>query len=457
MPVSNLRREVGALLRLAAPIAAAQAGTQLMGLVDVAVLGRYGARELAGAGLGNAIFFAVSIVGMGIVLGIDPLIAQAVGAGDRPRARRVLWQGVWVALTLTIALTLLLVAAAHAIPLAGVQPELVAPAQTFLLIRAITIAPYLLYYVSRSYLQAHAHVRPMVLSTVIANVVNFLGDLLLVFGGASLPSWTGPLRRVPEMGVAGAAWATVVCSFLQLAIIGAAVLRVPTGTSDGAHVDHRWNRNEVAQVFRVGLPIGLQMGAEIGIFALVGVLAARLGTLHLAAHQLTLALASFTYVVAMGVSAAGSVRVGLAIGARDAAATRRAGAAALIGGGAFMTCAALAFALAPRALARLITDQPDVIGAAIPLMFVAAVFQISDGIQGVAAGILRGAGDTRFALYANLVGHWLIGLPIALVLGFHEHLGIIGLWWGLCAGLTFVAAVLFARFERLSRSTIVPL
>jgi MATE family multidrug resistance protein len=199
------------------------------------------------------------------------------------------------------------------------------------------------------------------------------------------------------------------------------------------------------------------MGAEVGIFALVALLAGRLGTLHLASHQLVIGLASFTFTVALGIAAAGTVRVGTAIGARNAIATRQAGRAAFIGGGAFMTLSALAFALAPRTMARLVTDQENVIVAAIPLMMVAAVFQISDGIQAVGAGVLRGAGDTKYTFYANIFGHWVIGLPLALLLGFRYEMGIVGLWWGLCAGLTVVAALLFVRFERLSRTAIAPL
>jgi MATE family multidrug resistance protein len=456
MRAAIYKHELRELFRLALPVAAAQAGTQLMGVVDIAVLGRLGARELAAAGLGNAIFFAISIAGMGIVAGVDPLISQAIGAGDRLRARRVLWQGVWLALIVTAVLTLLLIAAAFALPLAGVQPELVAPATTFLLIRIVGLAPFLLFLVARAYLQAHGITRPMLAAMVVANVLNLLGDILFVFG-------RGP---IPPMGVGGAALSTVICAFAQLAIVAAAVRTCHPERSEGSSNEHRradreeswrWSRAEIAQATRVGLPIGLQLAAEVGIFALVGVLAARLGTLQLAAHQLTIALASFTYTVALGIGAAGSVRVGLYVGARNRVGTRVAGHVALLGGATVMALNGLAFALFPRAIARIVTNQPDVIRAAIPLLLVAAVFQLSDGVQGVGAGVLRGAGDTKFALYANLVGHWLLGFPIALWLGFHAKLGIVGLWWGLCAGLTIVAVILVLRFERLSKTEIAPL
>ena len=441
---SAFRRELRELFRLAAPLAAAQAGTQLMGLVDVAVLGRLGARELAGSGMANAVFFALTVFGLGVILGLDPLIAQAVGAGDHARARHVLWQGIWLAVLVSAGLTVVLVASSLALPLIGAAPEIVGPARTFLLLRTAGVLPFLLFWVIRSYLQAHHVTRPMLVAMVLANVLNFALDIAFVFG---VGDW------IPAMGVAGAALATVFCTFLELAIVAAAARKMDAAKD----VDRRPERAAILQAARIGTPIGLQMGAEVGVFALVALLAGRLGTLHLAAHQLVIGVASFTFTVAVGVASAGSVRVGNAIGARDAAATRVAGHASFIGALIVMGISAAMFALVPGALARIFTNQPNVIAAAIPLMMVAAVFQLSDGVQAVGAGVLRGAADTKYTFYANMVGHWLIGLPLALWLGFSRGLGIVGLWWGLCAGLTVVAVLLFTRFERLSRGAIAPI
>ena len=448
-----LRRELRQLIVLAVPLAAAQAGTQLMSVVDIAVLGRLGARELASAGLANAVFFALTMFGMGTIFGIDPLVSQAIGAGDRLRARFVLWQGVWLALAITVVLTIPMLLGPYVLPWFGVQADLLPMTKTYLWIRTIGLAPMLVFLVLRSYLQAQKVTRPMLVAMIAANIFNLFADILLVFGGGVLPEWCGPLRAIPAMGVAGAAIATVAGQFLQLAILIPAAKKL----APAERVDHRWNTPEVKQAFRVGLPVGLQLGAEVGVFALVGVLAASFSAVDAAVHQLVINIASFTYTVALGVAAAGSVRVGNAIGARDAAGTRLAGQAAFLGGTAFMTLAALSFAFAPEYIARLITDQPDLIAAAIPLLIVAAFFQLSDGIQAVGAGVLRGAGDTRFAFIANLLGHWLIGFPIAMILGFYRNMGVVGMWWGLCAGLTVVAVLLFVRFQRLSARAIAPL
>ncbi len=383
---------------------------------------------------------------MGVVFGVDPLISQAIGAGDRLRARRVLWQGLWLAVVVAGVLTIPLLLVPRLMPLAGVQHELIEPATQYLVIRTTSLVPFLMFFVIRAYLQAHHVTRPMVVAMLVCNVFNFFADLALVFG----------LGPIPPLGAAGAAIATVAGTIIQLGMLVAAARKMDLQPGDDAVALHRWNSREILQAYRVGWPVALQMGAEVGVFALVGLLAARLGTLQLAAHQVVISIASFTFTVAVGVATAGSVRVGLAVGARNAAGTRVAGHAAFIGGVSVMAVSAILFAFAPEPLARLLTNQPNVIATALPLFFVAAFFQLSDGVQAVGSGVLRGAADTRYAFVANLIAHWLVGLPIALFLGFRMQMGIVGLWWGLCAGLTVAAVLLVVRFERLSSAGIAP-
>ncbi len=454
MRAAQLKIELRRLFTLALPLAAAEAGTQVMSVVDMAVIGRLGGRELAATGLANAVFFAVSVFGLGLLLGVDPLISQAVGAGDRVSARRILWQGVWLALLTTASLTVILLGGPFLLRVIGVNPELIAPATSYLLIRTIGLAPWLLFFVVRAYLQAHHVTRPMVVAMVSCNVLNLAADIVLVFGGRVLPLWMGPLRALPPLGVAGAAIATVSCQILQLAIVAAAVARI--ALPQGAAVSRAWNSPDVRRAFRVGLPTAFQVTAEVGIFALVALLAGRMGTVDLAAHQLVITLASLTFTVALGVATAGSVRVGLAVGARDPAAVRLAGHATFIGGAMVMSVGALLFISIPSLLGRLLTDQPDVIAASLPLFFVAAVFQLSDGLQTAGIGALRGAADTKFAFIANIIGYWLIGLPVALLLGFVMRMGVVGLWWGFVAGLTVVAILVFLRFQALSAKEITP-
>jgi MATE family multidrug resistance protein len=449
----RLLAEVRELLRLALPIAAAQAGIALMGVVDTAVVGRLGAAALGAVGLANGVFIAVGVIGMGVVMGLDPLIAQAFGAADRPRTRTLLWQGVWLSLIVSTILAIPLAFAPRIIDVAGIEPEVALGAKQFLWARLPGLFPMLLFVALRAYLQAAALVRPLLVATVVANVANFLLDLLLVFGGASLPAWTGPLRLVPAMGPAGSGLATSLCSVVQAAVL----LSAATLLRDREAPRRSPNPHDLAAAARIGIPVGLQMGAEVGVFAIVGVLAGRLGAMSIAAHQVAISFASFTFCAAVGVGNAGSVRVGWAIGARDRAAARRSGLVAFAAGASFMGLAALSFWLIPEQLALLLSNRADVIAASIPLLAVAAVFQISDGVQGVGAGVLRGAGDTRFAFVANVVGHYAIGLPIAVTLGLVLGHGVTGLWWGLCAGLTAVAVALLSRFLQLSSRDIAPL
>ncbi|HYQ81208.1 MAG TPA: MATE family efflux transporter [Anaeromyxobacteraceae bacterium] len=451
----RIAEELSALGRLALPLALANAAQSFMGLVDTAILGRAGAAPLAGTGLGNLIFWAIGILGVGLMMGLDPLISQAVGAGDRARARSLLWQGAWLACAAAAALAVPMALTPVALVPLGIPPEVARQATGYLLLRMPSLPFLLFFYAGRSYLQAHGAARAVLATAVAANLVHVPVDLLLVFGGASLPAWAGPLRLVPAMGAAGSGLATSLSFALQAGILGLAIRWV--GADQPARGLRRLAPAELRRAARVGLPVGLHMAAEVGVFALVGFLAGRLGREPLAAHQIAIAVASFSFNAAVGIGNAGSVRVGWAVGARDTPAARRAGLTAFGAGAGFMSLWGLCFLLFPSHLARLMTDQPEVVAAAAPLMVVAGVFQISDGVQGIGAGVLRGAGDTRFTFLANMVGHWAVGLPVALGLGVGLGLGVTGLWWGLCAGLTAVAAGLFTRFLRLSSREIVPL
>lgn len=449
-----LSRELSALARLAAPMSAATAGQALMGVVDTAVCGRAGAETLAGAALGNVVFFSVAIVGMGVVLGLEPLVSQAIGAGDGARARRWLWQGAWLALGLGAVLAIpLALVPPFLVPL-GIPPGVAQQAGPYVWLRLPGLPAFLFYFAIRAYVQGHGRVRAVVGAVALANVVNLALDLVLVFGGAHLPAWTGPLRAVPALGAPGSALATSIAVWLQAAVLAAAAARLGHA---GPHVSRRPDRADLSRALRVGAPVGLHMGAEVGIFALVGFLSGRLGTVQVAAHQIALTCASFTFCVVVGIGEAGGVRVGWAVGARDQVAARRSGLTAIAAGAAIMSLSGLAFLLFPREIARLVTDDPEVLPLAAPLLSVAAVFQLSDGVQGVSSGVLRGAADTRYTFAANMVGHWLVGFPVALALGFGAGLGVVGLWWGLCAGLSAVAIALLVRFVRISARGIQPM
>lgn len=439
--------ELRALVKLALPLAVVHAGQALMGFVDTAVLGRSGTGALATVGFCEAIVFAVGSFGVGLMLGVDPLISQALGARDGRRAWVMLWQGGYLAAGAGALLAGCVAGLPHLLPYLGWHAADLAQVQGYLGWRALSLPFLLLFVASRNYLQATSRVSPLMAATVGANVLNLGADVLFVFGGAVLPAAFGPLRSLPALGAKGAALSTLLCCMLQCGVALAAVRRPPT--LEGSPMVGP-KRDALRQAIRVGLPIGLHYMAEVGVFALAGVMARTLGPESIGAHQIALVFANLTFTLARGFGSAGSVRVGLAVGAGDTPLARRRGLLAFVGGGTAMGLCGLAFALFPVSFAKLMGAPREVLPLAIQVLLVAAVFQLSDGLQGVGAGVLRGAGETRFTFRANMVGHYAVGLPVALLLGFKLNLGIVGIWWGLCAGLTSVALALFLRFERLS-------
>ncbi|HET6439760.1 MAG TPA: MATE family efflux transporter [Anaeromyxobacter sp.] len=455
MSPPTLRAELRRLLALALPLSITQAGQALMGVVDVAVLGRVDPVLLGAVGLGNALFFGIGILGMGVMYGVDPLVSQALGAGDGERARRLVWQAGWLALGLSLVLAVPIALAPALLGPLGIPAVAAQHASRFIGWRLLGLPLFFLHFAPRTYLQARGKLRPMLVAVALANAVNLLLDVLLVYGGRNLPAWAGPLRAIPSLGVAGAATATNLSALVQVAVLALAV-RGELGARGGRAIPLP-DRREILLSLRVGLPAGLHMFAEVSFFALASLLAGRLGTLPLAAHQLALQIASLTFTAAMGLSSAGSVRVGLAVGARDRAGARRAGVAALLGGAAFMSACGLLLLLFPGAVARALTDDPETIATAVPLLRIAAVFQLSDGLQGVGAGILRGAGHTRFTFGTNMVAYWVIGLPLTLVFAFGLGLGVVGLWLGFVVSLALVAASLVWRFLRISSREMAPL
>lgn len=413
--------ESRALFQIALPLALAGLGQMLLDAVGVAVAGRSSALELGAVGLGSSVFFTLAVFGAGVVLGMEPLVARATGAGDPERARACLGSGLWVSLVLGALLALALGMLALAF-----EPRV----REYLWWRAPSTVPYLALIATRSFLSARGRPSAVLGSVLVANGVHLALAPLLVLGLG--------------LGAGGAGLAATLATFVQLLVLLGFMRERP-------HVSGR-DREIVSRTLALGLPIGLQMLAEFAVFALVGVLAGRLGTLGLAAHQVAMTLAGITFTVSVGIASAGALRVARALGRRDPSGAKRARSAALGVGGGFMLFAALAFALAPRALARMLSTDADVIEAARPLIMVAGAFQLFDGIQVVAQGALRGAGNTRWPLVANLIGHYAVGLPLGVLLAFGMGWGVEGLWWGLCAGLALVALVLLVASEQDSRA-----
>ncbi|MGH7671082.1 MAG: MATE family efflux transporter, partial [Gemmatimonadaceae bacterium] len=341
---------------------------------------------------------------------------------------------------LSVLCALLLAPAARVITLARQPAEIVPDAAAYVRISIAGVLPFLAFVVLRQSLQAMGRLAPIVITICGSNLLNVGLNWVFIYGHLGSP----------VLGVAGSAIATVVSRwlmFLGLLVLAWPALRPHLRTRRADSLRAR----ALGRMLAIGVPIGFQQVLEVGAFGAIGLLMGLFGTAQVAAHQIAIQLASLTFMVPVGISTAAAVRVGHAIGTRDSDQARRAAWVAFLCGGGFMSLTALLFLSAPEWLARLFTGDARVIALAALLIPVAGVFQVFDGIQAVAAGVLRGIGDTRAPLVAMLVGYWLLGLPVSLYFGFRTSAGPIGLWWGFVAGLSSVACFLSLRVAALFR------
>jgi multidrug resistance protein, MATE family len=428
------RRELRSLVRLALPIVAVQVGLMMMGVVDTLMVGRVSAAALAAVALGNIYFFTVAIFGLGVLLALDPIISQAVGAEDHPAIARGLQRGLMLALVL---------AAVSLVPLLVVEPlivllrqpaDVVPMAAGYVHAAAPGIVAFLAFVVLRQTLQAMDVVRPIVVTIVVANLVNVALNWVLVFGRLGFPA----------LGPVGTGWASTLSRWtMLLALVLFTLPRLGRYLKPAGMEVLR--PRPLLRMLRLGLPVGAQLELEMSAFAAVALVMGWLGTAEMAGHQVAINLASLTFMVPLGLAQAGSVRVGQAVGRASPGSARAAARSALLIGGAFMCFTAIAFLTLPGPLTALYTNDPAVVVIAVALIPIAGVFQVFDGVQIVAAGVLRGIGDTTAPFLANLVAFWVIGMPIGLYLAFRTAAGPIGLWWGLVAGLAAVATFLVVR------------
>ena len=413
-----------------------QVGIMAMGTVDTLMVGHVSGSVLAAVALGNIYFFNVSIFGIGTLMALDPLVSQAVGAGDEASIARATQRGAILGIFIAVVTGLLLLPAASVFRWFHQPPEIVGDAASYLAISLIGVLPFFAFVVFRQTLQALGRVTPVVWTIVLANSLNAALNWVFVYGHLG----------APPMYARGSAIATVIARWamaIGLLILGRRELmpRFFPMRSDATDRVALWS------MFKLGAPIGGQQTLEIASFGAVGLMMGVLGMRELAAHQVAISLAALTFMVPLGVGAAASVRVGRAIGAGDVGSARAAAGAAYIGGVGFMCLTALAFLLAPRLLAAMMTNDPDVIAIAATLIPIAGIFQIFDGGQAVGAGVLRGIGDTRAPLIAMLSGYWLLGLPISVWLGFRTGLRGVGLWYGFVVSLAVVAVFLLLRIR----------
>ena len=438
------RRELRAMLALAVPVVLSEIGWMLQGIVDTVMVGGLGPAAIGAVALGNAVYYTPCLFGMGLLLGLDTLVSQAYGRGDHDACHHWLAQGVYLTIVITPPLMLLGVAASYGLTHIGIAPEVADPAGSYLRILTLGTLPLLLYAAARRYLQGVGRVGVIFVAFVVANLLNWFGNWVLIYGKLGFP----------RLGVDGSAWSTCVARLSMAAILFFYAWLYERRR--GHPLFRHWARMSllnIRQLVRLGAPAAGQIVLEVGAWNLATLAAGWLSPEQLATHQIALNYASFTYMVPLGLSSAAAVSVGHAIGAGDPHKARRAGWLALALGVGFMLFAAIVFFVAPGPLIALYTRDAAVMAVGPSLLGLAAAFQIFDAIQAVSTGALRGLGETRVPMWANLVGYWFLGLPLGIGLCFLLHWGVYGLWIGLTLALIVIAAALLRRWNRDSQSS----
>jgi MATE family multidrug resistance protein len=390
-----LRSEFRPMFRLAVPVVMAELGWMTMGIVDTLMVGRLSPESIGAVGIGTSLFMAVIILAMGVQLGLDTLVSQAYGAGRLHDCHRWLLHGVALAVVVTVPLTWVLIAVRNSLDAWGLHPTVLALTRPYLDVVIWSVLPLLLYTAFRRYLQGMGVARPVMIALIVANLTNVFFNWVLIFGKLGAPA----------MGVSGAAWATVSSRVVMAGFLLAVILYRERGLRPGLfetplRIEAAWMK----RLLLLGVPAAMQIALEVGVFAAATTLAGRLAPASLAAHQIALNIAAFSFMVPLGVASAGAVRVGHAVGGADAAGAARAGWTALLFGVGFMAVAALSFITIPRLLIGAFTADAGVLAVGASLLRVAAVFQLFDGLQAVATGVLRGLGDTRPRGHRVVVG-----------------------------------------------------
>jgi MATE family multidrug resistance protein len=457
----GFRHEIRPMLHLAAPLAMAELGWMSMGFVDAVMAGRLGAAAIGAGSLGNMLFFPIAICGTGMLLGMDTLVAQSFGAKDATACRRTLVQGLWMAAALAPVVALLLALTIPLLRATGTNPRVMELLGPFVDALLWGVPPLLFYSAFRRYLQAMNIVKPITFAVVSANLLNFGGNWLLMYG-----NW-----GAPRLGLEGSGFSTSISRLYIALVLLIAVLRHQRKSAYPhlpAKVGHAsacqrplagasflgWRPQWpiIRRLIALGFPSAMQILVEGAVFGVVTVMAARFDEVSLAAHSIAVNVISITFMVPLGISSAAAVRVGQAVGRKDPQGIAVSGWTALLLGAGFMSSAGVALAFVPRWIARLYTPEAAVIAASAALLRIAALFEVFDGLQVVATGALRGLGDTRTPALAHFAGYWIIGMPVAYVLCFTYGWGVTGIWVGLTSALILIGLILLAAWHREIRS-----
>lgn len=442
----HLGEELRALLALAIPVVLSELGWMTMTIVDLVMVGRLGPDSIAAVGLGNAIYYAPSLFGIGLLLGLDTVVSQSAGARRYDDCHGWLAQGMYIGAGFTPLLMVLMLGAERVFTGHGVDPTVGSLTRSYVTLLNWGTFPLLVYGAFRRYLQGVSRVRPIAFALISANLVNLAGNWILIYGHFGMPA----------MGVRGSALSTCAARVYMAAVLVYAAWAHESKRGHGLFA--RWpapDWKRIGTLMQLGLPAASQVVLEVAAFGAATVMASHLTPAALATHEIVLSCASYTYMVPLGISAAAAVAVGHAIGAGNPARARRAGGMAIALGAGFMAMMAILLIALPHPIIGIWTHDAQVMTLGAHILAIVAGFQIFDGTQSVSTGALRGLGETRFPMLINLAGYWLLGLPLGALLCFTFGWGLTGLWAGLTVALITIALLLCTRWLRESRRVLV--
>ena len=442
------RLELRTLFGLSAPVAAAQLGMMTMGVIDTMMVARVGPGPLAAVALASTWAWSSGAVAQGIVQGMDPLVSQAHGEGDGDAMGLALQRGLVVAGLVTIPLVALWLSTEWVFLALGQDPVVAGLAQDYLIARLPSTLGFNVFLALRQYLAGRTLTRPAMWVMFACNALNVFLNWVLIFGNLG----------APPLGLVGAGLATGITNVLLP--IGLFLWIRHFRLHEGAW--RSWDARSfslagLGRYLALGLPVGVQLGLEANAFTVAMMMVGWMGVTELGAHQIVMNLASFTFMVPLGISIGASARAGNLIGAGDARGLRIACRVGFLMGGGVMAIAAVCFVAFRQALPTFYTQETAVVAMAALLLPIAGAFQIFDGVQVVGAGLMRGMGRPQAGAVVNLLGFYAVGLPLSYVLAFRMDLGLVGIWWGLAAGLGGVAMMLVAWVSRTNRQSLTAL
>jgi len=430
---------------LAYPVIIGQLGFILMGVVDSVMVGELGASPLAAASVANGLIMFVFVAGIGVSFAITPLVAIAVGARRFDDCGVIFRQALLVDLIFGIILFVVAFIGANLIQYLDQPPDVVELATSYGELLAFSIIPAMLFQTYKQFIEGLSVMRPAMVIVLFANLINAFVNWILIFGNLGFPA----------LGLDGAGWATLASRIFMGFTLAWYVMNQNRFKQYDVTLHFRSiNFKMIKRLLGIGLPSAVQYLFEVGAFFFAVIMVGWLGTKQLAAHQIAINLASISFMTALGVSAAGSIRVANRVGKQNISETRKAGFSAIVMGASIMACFGLIFIILRNFLPTLYIDDSNVITIASSLLVIAALFQIADGVQAVGIGVLRGLTDVKWPTLITFIAYWILGLPSAYVLGFIFKYDVQGVWVGLLIGLLSSAIMLSTRFNKKSKQII---